>query len=134
MEIKMTKDLILFTEEENPFVKRKTESGLFLPSGLTETNETGQVEQMTQIVGFGIVKVVGPGCMNVQVGDGIFYDRRSLRPVPFKEAYWQINEGGIMGYVQDNDGELAGLIKQRKEEEKQEAKELAKAANISIVN
>ena len=130
----MIKDLIAIKEEENPFVKRKTESGIILlpgATGLARTEETGEMEVMQKIIGFGIVHIVGPDCKHVAEGDGIYYDRRAPQPVPFQDGYWVINEGGIRGFVKD-DGTLAQMIESNKQDMRQEMVETSLSSNMPL--
>jgi hypothetical protein len=94
---------LLFKEMENPFLKLKTQSGIVLAPGFADSRETGNIEELDQIIGFGIVEVTGPKCEVVKVGDGIFYDRRSIRAVPLQETLWQYNERNIIAIVPNDD-------------------------------
>lgn len=111
MELKLTKDYIAIVEVENPFKKKVTKSGILLAGGdYTMSEETGMMEKLDQIVKFGIVTLVGPDAKVVKVGDGVYYDQRTLRPIPFYEPVWMFNEGNIIGYVQDNNGSIQAAI------------------------
>lgn len=99
MKAKTTHDYLLIRESINPFLKRTTESGLYLPDGLADSKETGDIEQLDKVIGFAIVAAVGDECRFVKEGDGIFYDRRSLRPVPMDETLWQMSERNTVAYV-----------------------------------
>lgn len=113
MKLQLIKDLIAIKEVENPFVNMRTDSGIILlpgSSGLANSQETGELEVMTKIIGFGLVTITGPECKTVKVGDGIYYDRRSPQPVPFKDGCWVINEASIRGWVEDTDGDVQQAI------------------------
>lgn len=127
MELKLTKTHITVRMEDNPFEKRKTDSGIILISGGADSQETGQYEQLTKIIGFGIVTNAGPDCKYVKEGDGVFFDTRSIRPLPFKEVQWQLTEDIIMGYVLNNDGELENVLATFKEERETEERKTALA-------
>lgn len=106
MRVRALYDQVLFKEETNPFVKLKTESGLFIPEGISFTNETGDMEKMDKIIGFGIVVEAGGECKYLKAGDAIFYDRRSIRAVPAGEVLWNMSERGMVGYVPSEDPDL----------------------------
>ena len=80
MKVNAMYEQVLFREEVNPFIKKKYDSGLLIPVGMSFTEETGDMEKMDQLIGFGIVVAAGPDCKYVEVGDAIFYDRRSIPP------------------------------------------------------
>lgn len=128
MELKLMNDYVLIRDEENPFQKLKTESGLILPSGLIESNETGEVEQMNRIIGFGVIIEVGDKTKYLKKGDGVYYDRRSVRPIPFNGTNsWHINEGNIMAFVPDENGSVEQAVVDYKEKDEVERNKTASA-------
>jgi co-chaperonin GroES (HSP10) len=59
-----------------------------------KSNETGEIEQNTEVVKCGKVLAVGPTCKNVEVGDDIFYTTYSEARIPFrKKGYVIVGEG-----------------------------------------
>lgn len=110
---------VIFREEENPFIKRKAESGLYIPEGMSFTNETGDMEKMDKIIGFGVVEQAGEDCKYVKKGDGIFYDRRSVRAVPCGEVLWNMPEVGMVGYIKADELNLDALKVESAEFEKE---------------
>lgn len=118
MELQLTNDTIAIKEVENPFKKRITDSGLFLIDGVADSQETGEVEMLDKMIGFGVVTLAGPDCKKVQVGDGVYYDRRVPMPIPFNETVWIFNEGNVRALVRDPN--LSALIISREEEIKAE--------------
>lgn len=129
MKVKAMYDQVLFRESINPFVKKKTESGLFIPAGVSFTDETGDMERMDKIIGFGIVVEAGSECKYVKTGDAIFYDRRSIRAVPAGEVLWNMSERGMVGYVDGNDPSLVSAFEASAQEEQEITDSLkAKAA------
>lgn len=103
MQVVAVHEYLLFKEAENPFLKLKTDSGIILMPGIADSKETGDIEQLDQLIGFGLVEVVGDECKYVKPGDGIFYDRRSVRAVPLKETLWQYQERNIIAFVPQED-------------------------------
>lgn len=103
MNVKALYDYVLFKESQNPFLRKKTKSGIFIPEGVALTNETGGLEALDQVIGFGVVEVVGADCKFLKPGDGMFYDRRSIRPVPMSETLWQFSERNVVAYVDGDD-------------------------------
>lgn len=86
---------------DNKYRKTKTDSGLILETGLTFTEETGQIEkELEQIIGYAEVINCGPECKYLKPGMGIYVDTRSLRPIPFKgKQLMQVNEMNVLCYV-----------------------------------
>lgn len=86
---------------ENKYRKTRTESGLILNTGLTFTEETGQIEkELEQIIAYADVVNCGPECKYLKPGMGVYVDTRSLRPIPFKgREYMQTNEMNVLCYV-----------------------------------
>lgn len=130
MKVKVTHDYVLIRESINPFIKVTTESGLYLPDGLVNSQETGDIEQLDKVIGFGIVAAVGGDCHYLQEGDGIFYDRRSLRPVPMNETLWQFSERNTVAYV--DKAELHAQFEQFAKEELIRIERAEKAYNQRI--
>lgn len=91
-------DYILIRPTENPFLRKVTTSGILLASNLVESAETGTLEKLDQRIGFGIVEGVGPECKYLSKGDGVFYDKSTLRPIPSQIVLWQSSERTIMSY------------------------------------
>lgn len=87
--------------DENPYITRKTESGLILPhSALQMSQETGELEKLEQIILFGVVVAAGPTCVSLKVGDEVFFDKRGSRVLPILNGgYRHINEQNILSFV-----------------------------------
>lgn len=120
MNLELTKDTFAFKVETNPFREIKTQSGIYLGDGsLYQSDETGEVEQLNQIIKFGVVTIVGPDCKVIEVGDGVYFDVRTPQPIPFYDSVWVLHEGSIRAYVKD-DGTLQDLITKKDEEIKAE--------------
>lgn len=65
-----------------------TASGLIVgieSSKTYKSNETGEIEQNTEVIKCGKVLAVGPLCKNVEVGDDVFYTTYSEGKVPFRK-------------------------------------------------
>lgn len=106
MRVKALYDQVLFREELNPFIKLKSKGGLFLATGASKSEETGEIEVMDKIIGFGMAVEVGPDCKYVKEGDFIFYDRRSVRAVPVQDPLWNMPERGLVGVIEASDEDL----------------------------
>ena len=74
-----------------------TASGLIVgieSSKTYKSNDTGEIEQNTEVVKCGKVLAVGPSCKNVEVGDDVFYTTYSEAKIPFrKKGYVIVGEG-----------------------------------------
>ena len=89
LEIKPTFNRLLITLfDKNPFQKiTTTKSGIITDmGGLAPTyknTDSGEIEEAQQMILVGVVQEVGPDVKYIKVGDTIFIDRNSARPVPF---------------------------------------------------
>ena len=76
-----------------------TASGLIVgieSSKTYKSNETGEIEQNTEVIKCGKVLAVGPLCKNVEVGDDVFYTTYSEGKVPFRKRGWIIASEGLL--------------------------------------
>lgn len=81
MEIKVGYDYVVLEDIENPFIKRRLDSGLVLSPDIAAMSETSDEETLDKVIGTAIIAYMGPQCSAFAVGDLVFYDRRSVRPV-----------------------------------------------------
>lgn len=76
-----------------------TASGLIVgieSSKTYKSNETGEIQQNTEVIKCGRVLAVGPLCKNVEVGDDVFYTTYSEGKVPFRKRGWIIASEGLL--------------------------------------
>lgn len=119
---------ILFRIIPNPTIRLKTESGIILNRDMVKSEETGDFESVTdQIIGFGEIIFAGPECKYVKTGDYIFFDRRSIRPVPLGAETWQISEQNMVTYVERDDETLKQAFEEFNAEQKQREEEERRA-------
>ena len=83
---------------QNPYrYIETTASGLIVgveSSKTYKSNETGEIEQNTEVIKCGKVLAVGPACKNVNVGDDVYYTTYSEAKLPFrKKGYVIVGEG-----------------------------------------
>jgi co-chaperonin GroES (HSP10) len=117
----------------NPYVIRKTESGILLGNGsVSLSQETGQLEKLEQVIQFAVVVEAGDECKTLIVGDEVYFDIRGARPLPILDlGYLYLNEQNIMTYIRGEGDSIAEAkefedllreeLKQNKETQKQEA-------------
>jgi len=88
---------------KNKYVKTQSESGLILNTGLSFSQETGEIEKiLEEIIILGVIINAGPECKYYKTGDEVYLDSRSLRPIPFKGlGYFSTNEQNILCGVED---------------------------------
>lgn len=108
LEIKPTFNRILITLfDKNPFQKiTTTKSGIITDmGGLAPTyknTDSGEVEEAQQMILVGVVQEVGPDVKYIKVGDTIFIDRNSARPVPFyKQGLHCLSEQQVIAIVNE---------------------------------
>jgi co-chaperonin GroES (HSP10) len=83
---------------QNPYrYIETTASGLIVgveSSKTYKSNETGEIQQNTEVIKCGKVLAVGPLCKNVEVGDDVYYTTYSEAKLPFrKKGYVIVGEG-----------------------------------------
>lgn len=108
LEIKPTFNRILITLfDKNPFQKiTTTKSGIITDmGGLAPTyknTDSGEVEEAQQMILVGVVQEIGPDVKYIKVGDTIFLDRNSARPVPFyKQGLHCLSEQQVIAIVNE---------------------------------
>lgn len=108
LEIKPTFNRILITLfDKNPFQKvTTTKSGIITDmGGLAPTyknTDSGEIEEAKQMIIVGVVQEVGPDVKYIKVGDTIFVDRNSARPVPFyKQGLHCLSEQQVIAIVNE---------------------------------
>lgn len=76
--------LIMLPYPENPYKRVYSDSGIILSSsGAFRNPDTGEWDQEKELIGCAKIIEVGPECKSLQPGDDVFYDTRSVYPVPF---------------------------------------------------
>lgn len=108
LEIKPTFNRILITLfEKNPFQKiTVNKSGIITDmGGLNPTyknTDSGEIEEAKQMIIVGVIQEVGPDVKYAKVGDTVFVDRDSARPVPFyKQGLHCISEQQVIAIVNE---------------------------------
>ena len=100
MNLKSIGSNFIFKEIENPFLNKKTDSGLDISGGTVFSQDSGELELSNKIIGTGIVLETGPDCRQIKVGDLVYYDRRGPRPIVNDEIYWCTNELNVFSYIE----------------------------------
>lgn len=108
LEIKPTFNRILITLfDKNPFQKvTTTKSGIITDmGGLAPTyknTDSGEIEEAEQMIIVGVVQEIGPDVKYIKVGDTIFVDRNSARPIPFyKQGLHCLSEQQVIAIVNE---------------------------------
>lgn len=107
LEIKPTFNRILVTLfDKNPFQKITIKGGIITDiGGLAPTyknTDSGEIEEAPQMILVGVVQEVGPDVKYIKVGDTIFMDRNSARPVPFyKQGLHCLSEQQVIAIVNE---------------------------------
>lgn len=106
---------ILFKIIPNPTILPKNESGIIIAPGIHKSQETGNFDTTDQIIGFGQIIATGPDCKYVKPEDYIFFDRRSVRPVPLGHEVWNLSEQNLIAFVPKNDPSMVKAFEEYKE-------------------
>lgn len=107
LEIKPTFNRLLVTLfDKNPFQKVTVKGGIIVDmGGLAPTyknTDSGEIEEAQQMILVGVVQEVGPDVKYIKVGDTIFMDRNSARPVPFyKQGLHCLSEQQVIAIVNE---------------------------------
>jgi len=88
---------------ENPYLQNVTEGGLQLSNGEFSNPDNGELEKLKQEICCGLVLEVGSKCVDVRVGDEVFYDVRTTRPIPFMgKGFLLGHEPGVLSIINTN--------------------------------
>jgi co-chaperonin GroES (HSP10) len=96
-------NIILQPYKENPYTQKESEGGMLLSDGRFSNSDSGEQDILDTIIGCAKVIEIGPKCQDVQIGDDVFYDTRTVRPLPFKRmGFVAVSEAGIISLMNDN--------------------------------
>lgn len=96
-------NIILRPYKNNPYVIEKTESGLIYNDEDFDNEDSGEHEKQELVIMCAEVVEVGPECKYVQVGDDVYFNVFSARPVPFqRQGFMLCNEMNIISVMNDN--------------------------------
>ena len=76
-------NVILLPYSSNPYGNLVTETGLQLTEGQFDSQDSGEHETLELYISCAKVIETGPTVQYIKVGDDVFFDTRSARPVPF---------------------------------------------------
>jgi hypothetical protein len=105
--------LVLMPYPSNPYVKVMTESGIFIePNANYFNTDTGEIEQAKELVMCAKVVETGPDVKYVKIGDDVYYDSRTVYPLPFMNLGYQVtSEPQIIAIINNNLKERMGINK-----------------------
>jgi co-chaperonin GroES (HSP10) len=96
-------NVILRPYSENPYVETVTKTGLIYNDGDFDNSDSGEHEQMDLQIKCAEVVEVGPECKYTKVGDDVYFNVFSARPVPFqRQGFILCNELNILSIMNDN--------------------------------
>jgi hypothetical protein len=96
-------NVMILPYASNPYAALVTKSGLKLTEGEFDSQDSGEHEVLDSFIKCAEVIEVGPDTKYVKVGDDVFYDTRSARPVPFlRQGFWNIAEQNLVSIMSDN--------------------------------
>lgn len=82
--IPMGNKVMMLPYPENPYKKIASTSGIIVDyNGEFNNPDTGEKDKLQTFVGCAKVIEMGPECKYVIAGDDVFYDTRTVYPVPF---------------------------------------------------
>lgn len=96
--------VIILPYPQNPYMQTITESGIFVDTmGQFFNPDSGELDQMQEMVICGKVIEVGPECKWVEVGDDVYFDSRTAFPFPFmNNGYKLTSEVSLLAILNEN--------------------------------
>ena len=96
-------NLLVLPYEKNPYLDYETKEGFIINDEKFDNPDTGEVDMLFQEVVCGKVIEVGPWCKYTKVGDDIFFNIRTTKPVPFnRDGFILCNEQSVMAVMADD--------------------------------
>ena len=96
--------IIIMPYAENPYVRVMTESGIYLDtSGGFDNPDSGTRDTLQEVIKCAKIIEVGPDCKRVQKGDDVYYDSRTVYPLPFMSLGYMITTEVQLLAVINND-------------------------------
>ncbi len=96
-------NVILRPYSENPYVSMQSKDGLLLTDDQFDSQDSGETEKRDLLIGCAQVIEIGPECKYLQVGDDVFYNTVTVRPVPFqRQGFLLCAEQGILAVMNDD--------------------------------
>lgn len=93
-------NIIVKPYEENPYIQHVTKSGFIINDAVFDNPDTGERDMLVQEIVCGKVIEAGPDCKYVKTGDDIFYNSRTVKPIPYNRlGYMLCNEQGVLAIV-----------------------------------
>lgn len=100
----MSNKIILLPYPTNPYKKLVSQGGLFIADykGQFLNPDSGENDNLKELVACAKVIEVGPDCKFLKSGDDVFYDTRTVYPVPFMSlGYILTSEPQILCFLND---------------------------------
>ena len=89
--------------KENPYADQVTASGLKLGSGEFTNPDSGEDDTLDTFVGCAKIIETGPEVKYLKVGDDVYYDTRTVYPVPFMSLGYRLTtEPQILCVLNEN--------------------------------
>ena len=103
--------IIVMPYAENPYVKIMTKSGIYLDtSGAFKNPDSGTMDTLQEVIKCAKVIEVGPDCTRVKNGDDVYYDSRTVYPLPFMSlGYMVTTEVQLIAVINNNLKERWGM-------------------------
>ena len=90
-ELKPLYSKIIFKVRENPYLKKQTDAGIWMPDTF-KNSDSDKIEQQEQLIVYGDVLEVGSECTEIKPGDGIFVSVMSCYHIPFYDHGYQMTD------------------------------------------
>lgn len=95
--------ILILPYPTNPYRKIITKTGILTSwDGEFKNPDSGEMDKLDTFVGCAKVIEIGPDCRLGKVGDDLFYDTRSVYPIPFMSLGYQLtSEPQVLVWIND---------------------------------
>ena len=98
--------LVLMPYPSNPYIKVMTDSFMqsYDQKGIYYFNpDTGEIDEAKELVSCAKIIEIGPDVKHVRIGDDVYYDSRTVYPLPFMNLGYQVTSEPQIIAIINND-------------------------------
>jgi hypothetical protein len=96
--------IMILPYERNPYISHINKAGLLTDGGSYINPETGEREEVREIIGCAQVLEVGPDVKNIKPGDEVIYFKERSKPLPFMDkGFYLIDEVSALAVINNSE-------------------------------
>jgi hypothetical protein len=96
--------IMVLPYERNPYISHINNAGLLTDGGSYVNPETGEREEVREIIGCAQVLEVGPDVKNIKPGDDVIYFKERSKPLPFMDkGFYLIDEVSALAVINNSE-------------------------------